>query len=766
MIVTFFEDAYSHDGREAELSFDSLCVELERLLNAPPEPEKVMLTAFAPYRMHAGARRVKGADYVAAVTVGAIDVDHLPADRLAAVLDALEGWNSFVYATPSDGGPDAPERSIRVLFELSRDLTPAECAHVRMSMADYLGVQDYGVRACLEPARIFFVGRVSEEPRETWSFTGAPAPVDEVLAVATTPTTVAKKRELKDRPDHETPEEWLRELAALVSSAYSVERQTWYLPFLGWTGKYLSEADHVRLTEMLGEVNEENHFKFLNMCERVSVTEGPGPNVIRALGGAFEDVDAFLKTHPNAPRRQWETRAIRRAAQAPSAPIHVHSPESFDNFGVDMRRHICDLKTREGKEEPLISCANVVNILTTDPRWASLCYDTFAHRILVRDPPMRASDAPDHDVSGEWTDSHTARLVTWLDEQYDMRVPPTMVDMAVNTAAEKRSFHPVRAYLGSLSWDGVPRANTWLIEYLGVEDTPYTRAVGVAFLLSMVARVRQPGCKVDTVLVLEGPQGARKSSALRVLAGNDWFTDSCLDIRKKDGQEQIMGKWLVEWAELDNLARSEITAVKAFITEQVSRFRMAYGKRSKDYPRECVFAGTTNESSYLNDATGNRRFWPVTIGEIDIEKLQRDRDQLWAEVDARFAAGEPWWLDATAEIDARAEQENREAAGEDPWLPVFAEYLSRPVTKATKPTTGSMSAQFQANARNRAVEITTVVLLTEALGIPAADQNRAAVTRAGVLLRKLGWESKQKRVNGVRVRVYEFPETTEAQAAQ
>lgn len=770
MNVTFYADAHAHDGHGVDLSFDELCAELERLLSDPPEPEKVMLTAFAPYRLREGARRVKGTDYIAAVTVGALDVDDIPADKLDEVFAALDGANAFVYATPSDGGPGAAVRRFRVIVELSRELTLGECSPVRLSLAKYLGVEDYGVRACLEPGRIFFVGRTGDDPRQCWRFRGIAAPVEAVLADAPAQVVAVKTRTAKDRPDTETDECWLRALAALVAPAYAVERQTWYLPFLGWTGKYLSEADHTKLTEILGETNSDNHFKFLNMCERVYVTEGPGPHVIAALGDMFPSVDELLKTHPNAPLRQWETRLARRSPVGTAPQTPTHTAEDFDNFDVALRRNVCDLKCRQdGKLEPLISSANVVNILTTDPRWASLCYDTFAHRVLVKDPPMRSIDAPDHDVSGEWTDSHTARLGTWLDEQYDLRIPPAMLDIAVNVAAEKRSFHPVRAYLDSLTWDGKPRVDGWLSAYVGVEDSTYSRAVGAAFLLSMVARVRKPGCKVDTVLVFEGAQGVRKSSALRVLAGDAWFTDSALDIRKKDGQEQIMGKWLVEWAELDNLARSELTAVKAFITEQVSRFRMAYGKRSKDYPRECVFAGTTNESNYLNDSTGNRRFWPVAVGVIDTEALQRDRDQLWAEASARFACGEPWWLTAEAEVAARTEQAEREATSLDEWLPAFAAYLALPVaTPAPKSASRTSFAAAGFPAKARQAEITTGVMLSEVLNLPLADQDQRAASRAGRVLRKLGWLPRQRRLSGRIARVYEYKpdDVPEALAAQ
>jgi len=205
-----------------------------------------------------------------------------------------------------------------------------------------------------------------------------------------------------------------------------------------------------------------------------------------------------------------------------------------------------------------------------------------------------------------------------------------------------------------------------------VEDNAYARAVGARWLISAVARIYQPGAKADCCLILEGPQGIRKSTALRTLAG-EYFTDELADLNSKDAALQTRGVWIIELSELDTLARSEIAVIKAFMSRTSDRFRPPYGKRLIESPRQCVFAGTVNHHDYLKDDSGGRRFWPVQCGRIDVGQLERDRDQLWAEARAKYIGGALWWLE-TAELVEAAEQEQTERYEEDPWTEVIAEW--------------------------------------------------------------------------------------------
>ena len=249
---------------------------------------------------------------------------------------------------------------------------------------------------------------------------------------------------------------------------------------------------------------------------------------------------------------------------------------------------------------------------------------------------------------------------------------------AVQAAARHNPFHPVRDYFDALAWDGMSRLDTWLVTYFHAEDNEYVRAIGPRYLISSVARIFQPGCKVDQVLVLEGPQGKLKSEALRTLVKNDsWFTDRLSHVASKDAALEIAGVQLVEIAEMDALTKATSSATKSFLTRRRDRFRPPYGKHPISLPRQCVFAATINPTAggYLKDPTGARRFWAVACrGMIDRDGLENVRDQLWGEAVHRFRAGEAWWLE-TPELEALATAEQTARFVVDAWEEPILDWL-------------------------------------------------------------------------------------------
>lgn len=308
---------------------------------------------------------------------------------------------------------------------------------------------------------------------------------------------------------------------------------------------------------------------------------------------------------------------------------------------------------------------------------------------------------------------------------------------AVRAVAELNRYHPVKDWLESLHHDGKPRLDTWLTRYLGVEDSPYVRAVGRAFLVAMVARVMRPGCKHDQVLVLGGAQGIGKSTACRIL-GSDWAGDNMPSIR--DGAREaglyLRGHWLVELAELAPSRKAEQEDLKAFLTRATDEIRAPYARRADIVPRQCVFVGTTNETAFLRDASGGRRFWPVTCGaKIGTEALATDREQLFAEAVSAFRAGEAWHLPPELERQAAIEQEA--AREEHPWEQPIREFLDGPTENPIDPKT-----------RDRV----TVAEVLRHLGVPTERQTSANARQVAGILRMFGWSRGHTRTGKAWVR--------------
>ena len=302
------------------------------------------------------------------------------------------------------------------------------------------------------------------------------------------------------------------------------------------------------------------------------------------------------------------------------------------------------------------------------------------------------------------------------------------IQQAAERACEENRFDPVLDYLASLQWDGQPRLDRWMITHLGADDTPLNRSVGRKMLIAAVRRARQPGCKFDYVVVLEGKQGTGKSTALRILAGDDNFSDQpLLHLETRAQQEAIEGVWIYELGELVGLRRTEIETVKGFLSKMADNARPAYGRFRHDQPRRCIFVGTTNDDEYLRDATGNRRFWPVKTGAIELEALRNDRDQLWAEAALCEAKGEPLVIPEHLYSAASAQQQERLV--KDPWEDELAG------------VTGKIANVDGANVEER---ISSHELLAIHLRLSADKMNDGAAKRLRNVMQRLGWQGPKK----------------------
>lgn len=439
-----------------------------------------------------------------------------------------------------------------------------------------------------------------------------------------------------------------------------------------------------------------------------------------ADGMGADDLRAILK----------EQRVPAGAAKAMAGNI---VPELAGAGAEDWRRQLLR------KDDRLIDCReNVYLMLCHHPLWHGVLYlDEFARRIVKRQPAPwdRAVDF----VSGvEWSHEDDLRLGLWLAQREGLIVrSQDNLAAAVAWVATESRFHPVRNYLDSLAWDGQSRLADWLTDYLGVKKSEYAMLAGRLFLIGMVARVYQPGCQMRFVPILEGPQFRGKSSALRILGG-EWFGDTTLDLNNKDTYQLVQGRWLYEIGELDAFNRTEATRVKAFVSSQIDRFRAPYERAPRDWPRQGVFVGTTNQDEYFKDTTGNTRYWPFRVEEedpINLDGLAAVRDQLFAEAVVLYKRGERWH--PTREEQQRLfepEQEDREIA--DPWQSMIGKWL-----------------RTRSSPRVMATDILIDCLKIEAGKI---DGNRQMTTRVGIAMKRLGWV-KRRNPSGAREYYYEQP---------
>ncbi len=391
--------------------------------------------------------------------------------------------------------------------------------------------------------------------------------------------------------------------------------------------------------------------------------------------------------------------------------------------------------------------ANSMHVLSLHPEWQGvLAFDAFREMtIKLKPPPVREQDGKS--TVGEWTDADTARTQAWFATNIGFEPAPQKVENSIAAVGEKITRHEIRDYLGSLAWDGTERLPGMLHRYFGVTDSPYSRAVGARWMISAVARVMQPGCQVDCVLVLEGLQGAGKSTGFEALFSQAWFSDTPPVIGDKDSYQALRTKWLIEFADLDGLKGKEAGRVKRYIAARFDNFRESYGRRNRDRPRQCVFAGTTNEENYLTDHTGNRRFWPVRcVGRVDVAGLRSDRDQLWAEARVRYERGEPWHVNSD-ELRKLCEQEQRSRVQLDPWLD--------PVHRWLYETQGDDADQPRPRSRRAEQGVTTHDVLRYALQMKPREMTRDCETRAGQVLRELGWTPTRER-DGSGGRVYRY----------
>jgi putative DNA primase/helicase len=422
--------------------------------------------------------------------------------------------------------------------------------------------------------------------------------------------------------------------------------------------------------------------------------------------------------------RKWEPLA-ERVADGPgfagaSGGSGAPDPDNPKGWRVGL------IRGEDGK--PRVARENVVLALMSLPEVrGQIAFNEFSNDII------KLSAMPWGSPAGKWTEVDELLMGEWLVRtQYFPSMPRTTLEEGMRMVATRHQYHPVREYVRGLKWDGQARLNTWLIrsvvkdpDGLSKRERRYLQRVGTWFLMGMVARAMNPGCKFDYMPILEGAQGMRKSTVLNVLAG-EWFADTGFVLGDKDSLQMLQGRWLYEISELDAMARAEVTKIKAFVASKSDWYRASFDKRPREYPRQLVFAGTTNEHQYLVDGTGNRRFWPVDVTRIvDTEWVEANRDQLFAEAWSRLQQGERYFPTQREELELFLPQQKARMV-ESPIEIRILDYLVNDVEAAA------------------ASEVQIVKVLS-AIGIDITKlgPGRFHEKQAGTAMRKFGFERKR-----------------------
>jgi predicted P-loop ATPase len=440
--------------------------------------------------------------------------------------------------------------------------------------------------------------------------------------------------------------------------------------------------------------------------------------------GTFERVAAMRED-----RAEWvaicELMRRRKQKQALNNALKEHDRKERMGVAHDAKWK-SQLLYRETKDGPSLDrcLANLVVILEHDESWRSCVrLDKFSNRIAIspRSPLMRDPDQ-------RWSDTDVLKTKMWIEREYGIRPSTDDIHGAIVIVADTNSFNPLRDYLDALpapSGDQEDLLDTFLIDFFGAPDTPLTRALGAKWMIAAIARAYKPGCKVDTVLILEGIQGLKKSRFLAQLCPETtWFADGLSEFGSKDQAVEIEGKWIIELAEMKGFGK-ELDAIKAFISRAAENYRPPYGRNDIHSPRKCVFAATVNPevAGYLRDSTGNRRFWPIACTKQSPELEPAVRDRLWSEAKARFEAGERWWLE-DAELIAAAEKEQENRVVLDAWHDRVEDYVSSKASTSIDE------------------------ILENCLRIDIGKRDHGHVTRVGRILTMLKWQKYRPRRDG------------------
>ena len=758
------------EWKAREITWDQLCAKLtkvKRTAESAAEYKSMTKTQRGKVKDIGGfvGGTLRGARRKASEVTGrslvTLDIDYGAANTPQVIADMLAGTAWCLYTTHSHTPKDP---RFRLVVPLSREVTAEEYGPIARRIADDIGITLFDM-STYEPSRLMYwpsASRDAEFIGETGE--GEPADADAILASYTDWRNVAEwpqdPRGLQPTAKgakQEDPTTKTGIIGAFCRCYGIAEAIETFLP-----GVYTPTVQEDRWTYAEGSthggmVTYENLWAFSHHG-----TDPCGGKLCNAFDlvrlHLYGELDAQTDID-NTPVNKLPSfvemeRLARDDKKVKGQRAKERMQELNEEFGAvpntEDTAWMEDLQMDEKRRHFLPSPYNFGLIVRNDPNLRDkVRRDAFRGRDCVcGDLPWR----PASEADPFWGNSDDNGLIDYISKTYQLTGKQALLD-AADLAMSQRTFHPVREWLESLTWDGKERLDTLLIDYLGAEDNDLTRAMTRKHFTAAVARVMRPGCKYDYILTLIGPQGIGKSTLVKIMGG-DWFDDSLTSIEGKEGMEQIRGKWLIEFGELTNYKKSTSEAYKAFISKQEDSYRPAYGRKVEVYPRQCVFFATTNEPAFLKGDTGNRRFWTVECDKDIIykdvwEELPDEREQIWAEAVQRFKQGERLYLPRELEKVAQMRQEEHNEVAADERTGIIEAFIRRPIPENWDQLTAKQRRDFFQYGNNGEITalveetqrktITAVEVLAECFGQTIDERTRYRTKEINQILRSFGW---------------------------
>lgn len=642
------------------------------------------------------------------VSLLAYDVDG-PLPELALPVEAF-AHSTFSHTSAS------PRWRLVVLTD--RPHSPAEHKALWLGAARALGLETSVDEAAKDPVRFFYAP--SHPPGglfETRHFPGQPLQVDRFAAASSAALAVLPRG---------TPEPAAAPPAKLQAGPIDLEY------YRERVGKMRYGDTRAKLKALLdggalprqGGRNSWMHSAFSAMGAMAW-----GEDIATVLADEFA---RRLDLAPGETREEWKTLALGSWRRAYDARQHRDALNStFSKLlqqapSDDWKHQLITRTNKDGEKTVDSSGFNVSLILQHDPAFATLRWNVMRFEVEAESGPL----------AGVPRGSLDTALADWLYNAPEYRIRVSRDDAAARLmlVARSRPYDPVQEYLNKLpAWDGLKRIDSVLTRLCGCLDNDYTRGVSRKFFTGAVARAMDPGCQLDTVLLLHGPQGLGKTSFVRAVGG-PFMAELHMDPSAKDTLQTIAGRWFVELSELATARRTDVETMRAFITRRTDVLRLPYGRIIEEFPRRCVFVGTTNDDTPLRDMHGSRRYWPVTVGRVNVEALVAERDQLFAEALVVYKAGEKWWFDAVDQEMADREAELYTEA--DVWQEYIREWWEK--------------------LAERPKQITLMEVARRALLLDPNSIGPATAARIGRALASLGFK-KTTRGRGAKSSLYNVP---------